>query len=764
MTAIRSRGLDCRRVLAPLVVLLLALALTLSSGTTVLAHANLASADPAPNSVVPITPPTVILSFTEPVVPSLSGIKVLDSQGKQVDKGDSTVSTTEPTVMWVSLPALPNGTYTVAWNTVSNVDGHAVRGSYFFSIGVAPSTVAAPPTVAQQPLFQSPVEPVLRWLELLGLMAVVGGLAFALLVRQPALGQDNPHPTLCQVEARLARRSLVLLWVGLVVSVVASDGRLVVQAANAYGTSLLGALGSPVASVLFDTNFGHLWLWRLVLLAGIAGVLLLGPFRSDRQGKLGTLLIWLGLALGAGALLTASLASHAAATVAVRGPALFSDYVHLLASSFWVGGLLHLLASIPILRQGLSSAARRYAFAVSVPRFSVVAALSLGALIITGLYSAWAQVTALAGIKTPYGLTLLVKAGLVLPLVGLGALNLLWVSPRLKRLGKAQHWLRSTVTGEVVLAALVVLSVGFLTGLEPARQVASRQQAEQRPSPTFQDTSEGTQINLEIRPGDVGPNKVIVRLHDRLGRPINNASDVSVKLVYLGSDLGAAATSASHAGDGSYVLDGPVISIAGPWQVEVAVVRPDALDARTAFRFQAVAVGAPSSATIAPGRATGKLLLGAELFLLGALLLATSIPLGSVWTRRGLAITAPGLACLLAGLLTVSLPSGGPAAPLTNPIVPNDASLQTGAALYQQYCQVCHGPEGHGDGPLAPTLTPRPLDLTVHVPFHAQGTLFRFIRDGVQGTAMSPWRGTLSNEQIWHLINYLETLAAKNTE
>ena len=36
----------------------------------------------------------------------------------------------------------------------------------------------------------------------------------------------------------------------------------------------------------------------------------------------------------------------------------------------------------------------------------------------------------------------------------------------------------------------------------------------------------------------------------------------------------------------------------------------------------------------------------------------------------------------------------------------------TGLELYTTYCQGCHGPEGRGDGPVAPLLTTKPSDLT----------------------------------------------------
>jgi mono/diheme cytochrome c family protein len=37
----------------------------------------------------------------------------------------------------------------------------------------------------------------------------------------------------------------------------------------------------------------------------------------------------------------------------------------------------------------------------------------------------------------------------------------------------------------------------------------------------------------------------------------------------------------------------------------------------------------------------------------------------------------------------------------------------SGAELYKSFCASCHGAQGHGDGPVAPSLKKRPADLTL---------------------------------------------------
>ena len=271
----------------------------------------------------------------------------------------------------------------------------------------------------------------------------------------------------------------------------------------------------------------------------------------------------------------------------------------------------------------------------------------------------------------------------------------------------------------------------------------------------FRDTAEGASINLEIEPGRLGPNRLTVLLEDRLGRPIDNATGVSVRLTYLDADLGEEPRQAEPVGGGLYALEEAQLSIAGAWQVELVVRRPDAFDARTAFRFEAAADGSGGSAAISPSPGTARLLLGGGLALLGALFAATALPLGGWYSRAGAGVMLPGIAGLAAG--AVILVSGGEPETARNPFPPNPESLEAGRVVYEQMCQTCHGLEGRGDGPGAADLDPPPADLVVHGPLHPEHDLFRFVRDGVPGTAMAPLGDRLSDEEIWHVVNYVKT-------
>jgi len=723
------------------------------------AHASFVRADPMPDSVLAQSPRRVSIWFTEPIEPAFSEIQVLDAEGRRVDNRDSVVDSGDPTAMSVGLPTLPNATYTVAWRNLSTVDGHTVRGSFVFSMGQLLAN-ASPTEQIEQGLLQSPLEPVLRWLGLLGILAVVGGLGFELLVTRQVLTAQRNNEAVQRLGRELERRMHRLIWFAAGLFFLASTGQLMVQASIAQDVPLHKTLGGPVMALLEGTEWGHLWLWRMGLFTSMAAVLGFRFAINDRR-IMGVSHRAAGLVLGAGCLLTLSLTSHAAATKEIQIEAIFSDYVHLLASGFWVGGLFHFALGLPLVMQSLNADQRRAMLAAMVPRFSTMAILSVGTLIITGLYSSWAQVTVLSALATPYGLTLLAKSALVAPLLLLGGVNLLWIRPRLAKEGRTGQWLHRLVTAEAILATLVLLTAGLLISLEPARQTASRQLASEQTGLVFQDSVEGIQVKLRIEPGQVGLNRVEVSLADRVGSPITNASDVSLRLKYLNADLGEDPATATPLGVGNYILDNALLNIAGPWQAELVVRRPDAFDARTAFRFQVASATIGSSGTIMPSAQTGKLLWGVELVLLGFLFLGVGIGVGGWRVPSGAMVMGPGAAAVLVGLFVVANvrladitePQGS-----SNPIPPSQESFNIGRQLYSQNCQSCHGATGRGDGPLAAGLRPPPLDLSVHVPLHSDNALFGFIRDGLSGTAMQPWRGKLTDAEIWHILNYLRTL------
>ncbi|MGW2200987.1 copper resistance protein CopC [Streptomyces sp. NPDC001774] len=378
------------------------------------AHAALTGSDPQDGAVVATAPKDVNLTFSEQVAMSDDSIRVLDPAGKRVDTSEIRDLCSGSIVRYgVGLRAgLPEGTYTVAWQTVS-ADSHPIAGAFTFSIGAPSQTSVALPDQEVGGGLVGALYGIARYLSYAGFVVLVGGGAFVLAC----------WPRGASVQA--LQRLVVRGWLTLTAATLAmlllrnpytGSGKL----ADAFD---LGGLGS-----VLETKTGAALISRLLLLgaAALFIAVLFGTYtkRTDEKEKKD---LTFGLAIGgsvvaAGIAGTWALAEHASTGIQPL-IAMPVDLLHLLAVASWLGGLTALLVAL-YRAPGIERAA--------VERFSKIAFGSVVVLAATGLYQSWRQVgswSALTG--TSYGRLLLAKVGLVAVLVGIA-----WVSRRwTQRLG-----------------------------------------------------------------------------------------------------------------------------------------------------------------------------------------------------------------------------------------------------------------------------------------------------------------------------------------
>lgn len=96
-----------------------------------------------------------------------------------------------------------------------------------------------------------------------------------------------------------------------------------------------------------------------------------------------------------------------------------------------------------------------------------------------------------------------------------------------------------------------------------------------------------------------------------------------------------------------------------------------------------------------------------------------------------------------------------------NPKSGNAEAIKKGGEEFQSVCIACHGATGKGDGPAAKAL-PAPVgDLTNAELMGklSQGDLMAIMKNGVPGTPMQAFGAALSDDQIWTLLAYVETLS-----
>lgn len=618
---INSRGAQ-QRILQFSTSLLLAfsaLAVTLSIA---FAHAGLTRSEPAANAALTESPPTVTVWFNEAIEPQYGSLAVYNAGGQRVDKFDTQfIPDLEPSLR-VSLPPLPTGSYVVTWRVISLGDGHPVGGAFAFGVGVAPDTSAANAANAQANLNTSPdlTASLLRYLSLLAQTVLMGGLVFQVLIWRPA---RLPLP-----EAARAVSHRHLSWLadalvgGLVMGVL---GALYVQA-RATG---------EIFWELFGTRWGVLWIVRAVV-TFVAAVLMESLLAAETPRWLGA-----GLILSGALLLLTTLTSHSAA----QGNALrlLADGVHLLAVSVWVGGLVRLTLAF-INARGWDAETRARFNSEILPRFSGLAAASVGLILITGVALSLANVPDWAGLMlTAYGQTLLIKVFIAGLAFAFGVYNSL--GPR------TRTTLSIGLETAVVLGAL--LGAARLVDLPPATAAAFEDEAS-----ALEVTAPVNDMTLSarLRPARLGNNVFDLTFTAAAGNPVRGLP-VELWFEPVGGSGLSARVALSESQFGVYSAASAPFTRVGPWTMLVIVTPTQSTAQYVPFQLNIGPDEVVRSADAEwpwPVRAVEWLNRSGPAVLISAL---GALALGWVWTawRVTLGARFRWLPWLLSGLLVAAL-------------------------------------------------------------------------------------------------------------
>jgi copper transport protein len=260
-----------------------------------------------------------------------------------------------------------------------------------------------------------------------------------------------------------------------------------------------------------------------------------------------------GLMLAAALVFTPGLSGHASVT----GPgAVIADAAHVQAAAVWTGGLAFVVLAL------VMSRGRRWELAATtVPRFSTMALVSVAVLLVAGAINGYLQVRAWRGLwETEYGVLLLVKIGLVLPLLALGAYNNRFAVPRLRAriasVVERRRFLRMAGAELAIMLAVVGVTAG-LVNAPPARteiEMQEMSEAELDLGPFM--------AHMEVMPGRVGPNKI--HLEFTKGRP------AEVTVAAESENIGPLRYKARRGMEpGSYVVRRANLSPGGEWEIRV---------------------------------------------------------------------------------------------------------------------------------------------------------------------------------------------------
>jgi putative copper resistance protein D len=235
--------------------------------------------------------------------------------------------------------------------------------------------------------------------------------------------------------------------------------------ATMAGTFSEALVPATLLSVVNDTSFGSIWVWRMAL--GLFLMLwCIGRIIGQPKGRADV------IALAGAAVLLATIAGTGH-TQTYEGTSrlvhMASDGVHLLAAGTWIGGLVALaLLVTPSLRSSPLEAHR------ILEQFSGVGIAAVGALVVTGLVNSWFLIGNIGGLLgTPYGQLLCIKLGAFLGMVGLAGVNRYRLVPALtgEPLGRptALARLRHHIYTEQALGVAVLLIVAVIGTMQPAQ-------------------------------------------------------------------------------------------------------------------------------------------------------------------------------------------------------------------------------------------------------------------------------------------------------
>lgn len=715
------------------------------------AHAALESSSPESGAILADPPVAIEARFTEPLERSYSRMALYDRNGVEIEGTSLAAGEDEFTMVLTVPPDLPTGPYSVLWRTLSEADGHTAQNFFTFTIGTSSdiAAVAIPGSGNAEDAAPQWAKTLSRWAALAGIALLIAAWPVWSTVVRPALDPVR------LAGPGIARRMRRFVKIATVLAVAGSIVALIVQSLSIPDGTLL----DRIISTLGQTRYGQLWLVRLGLIAVLAIALAACGWWFTRRRQAEGIAAWIAAAAMP---FPFSLTAHASAQQAGRTFAVVADAVHLAAASVWIGGLAILFSVVlPGLRP-MTRENRRRVLAIVVPRFSVLALIAVAVLGITGFYAGWLHVGNLAALTgTGYGRALIVKLVLLVIVLLIAAINLMVISRRLSRSGagdRAPVWsrhLRWTVGGELVLALLILVAVGQITSLQPARDVMI-ERSRQVSVPLGGAETDAT---LLIAPGVTGIN------HFRLevgGAALPSDTEALLRLtIPARQDLGTKEIQLARVSGNAFEHHGSELSISADWSI-TAILR--AFGTTPIEAQGTVPIGTTAPDVDVPGqpwrfRTTGGLA-GLALVLVGVA--GIVVASASDQSRRARQESAGlGTAALVLGIILLVQARIDPAlasAANGSAIDPGNVAMVTrGEAIYGSACLTCHGPGLRGDGPGGAGMQPPPADfLESHTMVHSEEDLVYWVRYGKQGTGMPAFGDTLSDQDILDVLSYIE--------
>jgi copper transport protein len=567
-------------------VLVIALLGSLWFASSSQAHAVLQETSPSRGVTVKRQPEQVVFRFNEPVESSFGAVRVYDANGKRVDAGNVLRPGGDKTVGVKLEPNLPRGTYTATFRVIS-ADAHPVSGGFVFSIGAAGAVGKSVSELTAESDVGTVTDVafgIARGVTYASIALAIGCLIFLLAVWLPGLrsvaGHEQEWVTASEGFARQLR---ILMIVALSAGLVSELLQIVLQGATAAGITFWSALDPDVIREVLKTRFGTVHLiaasvfgsalilfsargWVPSLRAVTVGAAGLSPPRRMDLAQLALVGALFGFLA-----LSPALSGHASS----QSPSALLiplDFMHVVAMSVWIGGLVTLVLVLPSATRAFTTPDRTRLLVAALIRFSPLALASVCVLLATGLVQSFVHIRSFDNlIHTGYGRAVLVKFCMLLGLIALGAHNRNLALPRLKQLAEEGRSpgipgmaLRRALRGEIALLAMVLGVTALLVSYAPANTPSTG---------PFAATKVVGPIEMQVTvdPASVGRNEMHLYMFlAKDGSQFNETKEMRIRMSLPSKDVGPIAVKATKAGPGHYVVPAADFTIAGKWDVTFA--------------------------------------------------------------------------------------------------------------------------------------------------------------------------------------------------
>jgi copper transport protein len=550
---------------------LLALAILLAVAGPAAAAPAVPVTSPAANAVLAQSPSSVTLQGTPGVDARTGRVVVYDAEHRQIARGHTS---RHANTLASEIPKLKDGVYTAIWQLGGAGGAPTTAGSFAFAV----SANGASPALIQQAKAETKLNPagrvIPRWLAFVAIMIFIGAAALRLAVTAPATARIASEEDRSAALAATDRRLLLLAGAAILLFIPGTLGELVNKATpkdaglGFWESIRPGAIadyltGGPDGS-LYEARLLLTTLAALVVVPAAAGALRRG-WRHRPQVVRRVLLA--GLALATLETIARVIPTEAPKPEVGWPREIFAsvlDWGHMYSAAIWIGGLV----GLAVLGVSMRATTLRRFWPPTLRRFSVIATVCVGAMILTGLWMTWQHVgPPRLLVHTLYGETLLLKLSLVLILLGVAAVNQLWLLPRVDamRTGSGgsrssivlRHF-RKTVAAEAVLGMLILLVVPFLSGS------ARNQEFQAKAADLTQKRQSGGHAVL-LRPSGAQPGMTDYDVW------ATGAGD-RVTVAFSSPKLGVPETEvlATSLGGDHYRVTGLYTAMAGPWRARVA--------------------------------------------------------------------------------------------------------------------------------------------------------------------------------------------------